>query len=319
MTRLWERTALETSPKGLINGPWKVLDEHHNGFRGAAGRAPEGCPQGRGLFLSSHPHHHHHPRNYFVWVNVNTHCHSPRYAIVARKCVVMPAPYNVPFSPSRPAPILSLPVCPPNHHGDFLPSPRPTTSPFAHDSSRPENHNPQTPFSILCLNHPPPPHHKHIHLHHSSTTSSPRPPPQLNLRHFTTPPHPHFLPPWSRRHLVSFSPPPLPPTSSSHLLPVHQEAQTFDIPSPPNEAADLAVRPEVVHQVVGADFSVEVVRVRRDVQEHVKLPVLACRRNVNSSSRGPAPCANKQKASEKELRQLLSNEACLMTTPMISH
>ena len=46
----------------------------------------------------------------------------------------------------------------PNHRGDCIPSPRPTTSHLnSHDSSRPENHNPQTPFSILCLNSPQPP------------------------------------------------------------------------------------------------------------------------------------------------------------------
>ena len=100
----------------------------------------------------------------------------------------------------------SLPVCLPNHRGDSLSSPRPTTS-----------------TSALTIRHvrfpPPPPQHHHLH-HSSSTTPPPRPPPQFNLRHSTTPPppQPHFLPPLPRRHLVSFSLLPLPPSSLSHLL-----------------------------------------------------------------------------------------------------
>ena len=151
-------------------------------------------------------HHHHHLRGYFGSMSTRTATANDTQPWSAS--VVVSAPLIVPLSPSPPTPILSFRVCLSNHRCDFLPSPRPTTSTSSHtirhvQKTSTHRHHHLTTSTSISTTHPPPP----------------RPSPQVNLRHSTTPPpHPHFLPPLSRRHLVSFSLLPLPPTSPSHLL-----------------------------------------------------------------------------------------------------
>ena len=70
-------------------------------------------------------------------------------------------------------------------------------------------------------------------------------------------------------------------------VPVPNEGQTFDVPSPIDEESDPAERPEfhVIHHRVGTNICVALLRSGRDVRVDVKLPGPAHRRNLNSSSR----------------------------------